>query len=177
MNSPLSFRRASASDAKALSSLAMRSKALWGYDEAFMDLCVEELTVTPDMIASREVWIAASDAEAASPIGFYTLILPDQPSEQADLGELFLFFAEPAAKGTGVGGKMWRHMEAQLLAHDLKGVAFDADPFAEGFYQHMGAKIVGRSPSGSIPGRTLARMEKHLSKAVDTNEMGTSHLP
>lgn len=36
------------------------------------------------------------------------------------------------------------------------------DPFAVAFYEAMGMRITGESPSGSIPGRMLPRMERRL---------------
>ena len=40
-----------------------------------------------------------------------------------------------------------------------RAIGLDADPHAVGFYEHMGAKVIGEAPSGSIPGRMLPRME------------------
>lgn len=37
-----------------------------------------------------------------------------------------------------------------------------ADAFAVAFYEAMGMRITGESPSGSIPGRMLPRMERRL---------------
>ncbi|MCC0041531.1 MAG: hypothetical protein H6880_05120 [Rhodobiaceae bacterium] len=36
------------------------------------------------------------------------------------------------------------------------------DPFAVAFYEAMGMRITGESPSGSIPGRMLPRMQRRL---------------
>ena len=40
--------RACGSDAPALTLLALRSKAVWGYDAAFIAACRDELTLTAD---------------------------------------------------------------------------------------------------------------------------------
>lgn len=56
-------------------------------------------------------------------------------------------------------------MAALLAACRSRGVrriGVDADPNAEGIYAHFGFTTVGRSPSGSIPGRWLPRMELRL---------------
>lgn len=156
-----SFRPAVAGDAETLSGLALRSKALWGYDAAFMAACIEELTVTPELISGGEVWVADPHSAWGKIAGFYSLEIPDEPKTPAELG---LFFVEPAAKGTGLGRAMWAHMEGRLATNKLIGVVLDSDPFAAGFYEHMGAIIVGHSPSGSIAGRTLPRMEKRFSR-------------
>ena len=45
-----SSRRAEPSDAATLADLALRAKAVWGYDAGFMAACRAELTVDPDSI-------------------------------------------------------------------------------------------------------------------------------
>jgi hypothetical protein len=38
--------------------MALRSKAHWGYDEAFMQQVADELTVTPEMVRRCDVMVA-----------------------------------------------------------------------------------------------------------------------
>ena len=159
MKLTLNIRRAVVSDAPGLSDLAMRSKAVWGYDDDFLATCVDELTVTADQIAEHDVWLAERDGSAAEPIGFYDLAMGVHGRGTA---ELRLLFVDPSAKGTGVGGALWRHMVGRAGALDVKSVFLDADPFALPFYEHQGCVVVGQSPSGSIPGRFLPRLEKQL---------------
>jgi hypothetical protein len=45
----------------------------------------------------------------------------------------------------------------------VSAVEVDADPNAEAIYARLGFKTFARSPSGSIPGRTLPRMRLALS--------------
>ena len=58
------IRRARGREAAALSALAMRSKAHWGYDAAFMAACRAELTLTPEGIAARPVFVCEADTSA-----------------------------------------------------------------------------------------------------------------
>ena len=44
----------------------------------------------------------------------------------------------------------------------LEILHLDADPFAVPFYESLGFKVVSETPSGSIPGRTLPKMEIRL---------------
>jgi SAM-dependent methyltransferase len=46
-------------------------------------------------------------------------------------------------------------------------LTIDADPHAEAFYVAMGAARVGESPSGSIPGRMLPRLELSVPGAIE----------
>lgn len=145
------IRPARADEAAALTELAMRSKAHWGYDDAFMDACRAELTVRADQVDRIDV--AELDGEV---IGMVHL----EPSALEDL------FVEPSAIGTGVGAALFRHAVRRAAAEGMTTVAIDADPNAEGFYVAMGAVRVGESPSGSIAGRTLPRLEVRVREAL-----------
>ena len=47
------IRRARPDEAALLSALALRSKAYWGYDTAFIEACVAALTIVPESV---ELW-------------------------------------------------------------------------------------------------------------------------
>ncbi len=145
------IRRAAASEAAVLSDLVMRSKAHWGYDEDFLDACREELRVTPEDIETTEFWVAETDHI----VGLYKL----RPSER---GYVHLVFIEPDMIGTGLGKILWNHLEGRARATGCEMIYLEADPFARPFYEHMGMKAVGETPSGTLPGRMLPVMEKQL---------------
>jgi len=52
------IRPARAGEAEALTALCVRSKAHWGYDAAFMRLCVPALTMSEHGIAEGRVLVA-----------------------------------------------------------------------------------------------------------------------
>ena len=62
------IRRAQPNEAAQLGALAMRSKALWGYDAAFMEACRAPLTVTPERIATSPFYVLD---EGGTITGFY----------------------------------------------------------------------------------------------------------
>jgi GNAT superfamily N-acetyltransferase len=144
------LRTARYGEAESLSELALRSKGHWGYDEAFLAACRDELSLDPDELAARRVTVAEEDGTL---LGFATL------EGEAPQGVLGMLFVEPAAIGRGVGGLLYRHVldRARELGFDL--LTIDADPHAEAFYLAMGAQRVGEVPSGSIPGRVLPLLE------------------
>ncbi len=154
MASDLRIRRAELSEAEALTDLAMRSKAYWGYDEQFMAQCREGLTVQPDAIEAGEVWVVEDEGRL---LGVLELT-----QEEDDAVDVRLIFVEPGAVGTGVGRVLWDHAEARARALGAATLTVDADPNALGFYQRMGMRVIGRSPSNAIPGRTLPRLAKAL---------------
>ena len=147
------IRRARRADAAALSALALRSKAVWGYDAAFMAACRAELTITADSIAGRPTWVLE---ERAAMLGFYQLRIDDRMAEVAQ------FFIAPGSLRGGIGRRLWAHLEAQARAAGCTRLEVDSDPHAEGFYRAMGMTRVGVAPSGSIPGRLLPHLRKVL---------------
>ena len=149
----LSLRPATVSDCAVLSDLSFRSKASNGYDTAFMQACRSELTVTPDEIAAGELWIIETGGK---PVGFFDIRLDN------DTLEVYALYIDPDLKRSGIGRKMWAAMEERAVVMAAEAIALDADPFAVEFYEAMGCRVIGQSPSGSIPGRMLPRMCKWL---------------
>ncbi|WP_232792640.1 GNAT family N-acetyltransferase [Actinacidiphila yeochonensis] len=150
---PFVIRPARRDEAGALSALALRSKAHWGYDEAFMAACRDELTLTEEAAADSFVAVTEEDGTV---LGFTTL--GGAPPE----GELAMMFVEPHAMGRGVGRRLFAHVAAAARAAGFTRLTIDADPAAEPFYRAMGAVRIGSTPSGSIPGRTLPLLELTL---------------
>jgi GNAT superfamily N-acetyltransferase len=138
----------------------MRSKALWGYDARFMAMCRDKLTVQPAAIEAGEVWVAENDGTV---VGLLELV-PEGGSEIRS-AEIRLIFVEPAHARSGIGKALWRHAEARARALGADRLTLDADPNAVAFYRQMGMRVVGSSPSGSIPGRLLPRMAKRVADA------------
>ncbi len=146
MTSDPVIRRARPTDAAALTDLALRSKAVWGYDRAFMAACREELTVTTAMIERLVVRVAAAGDAIR---GFYALTAEGpEPS-------LEFLYVETDFIGTGVGGVLWKHAVGEARARGLVRFFIEADSNAEGFYLSRGCERAGEVSSGSIPGRKL----------------------
>lgn len=141
-----SIRAVRPGEAELLSRLALRSKAQWGYPPDFIEDCREELTLAPEFIEARPVYVAESGGRVE---GFYSLL-----PAGTDV-ELLHLFVEPDVIGAGRGRLLWRHAvnTARLLGHGR--IIIRSDPGAEQFYLRMGARRVGESASAVRPGRTL----------------------
>ncbi|WSB47522.1 GNAT family N-acetyltransferase [Streptomyces cellulosae] len=140
------IRDARPDEAGELTELALRSKAHWGYDEAFMASCREELTVRPSEVGERRAAVAERDGRV---LGFTTV--DGSPPE----GALGMMFVDPSALGQGIGRALFAHALTMARAAGFHRLTIDADPNAEPFYRAMGAVRIGETPSGSIPGRVL----------------------
>lgn len=153
MTAGFSIRKAELKDREALTDLCMRSKQSNGYDDAFMAQCADELRVRDGWILDHDFWLAES--ETGKPVGCIRLSAGDQ----AGTGELETCFVDPDWQGRRVGRRLFEVLIARADELGLTRIGLDADPSAEPFYARMGFETVGRVPSGSIPGRTLPRME------------------
>ncbi len=145
------LRPARLAEAAALTALCLESKAHWGYDAAFMALCRESLTVTPGMVASGDVLVAADAADR--PLGLGAL----GPLDAAGGVDLALLFVHPTAMGRGVGRSLFVALCDLARTRGARRLGILADPGAAPFYQRLGATAAGEAPSDAIPGRLLPR--------------------
>lgn len=155
MTRDFAIRPARQADKEALTELCMRSKQSNGYDDAFMAACADELRVRDSWISEDDFWVA--EAPDGSLVGCIRL-----SRDEVSGGELETCFVAPDFKGKGVGRALFNALESRARKIGLRHIELDADPFAERFYARMGFATTGRSPSGSIPGRTLPRMRLEL---------------
>jgi GNAT superfamily N-acetyltransferase len=152
---PLQLRAGRSDEARLLSDLALRSKGYWGYDQAFLDACRAELTLTPEQVERQRVTVAERDGRV---VGFYALV--GQPPD----GVLEQLFVEPDHIGSGIGRALWRHAVQVASRLGFQRLTLDADPGAEPFYLAMGARRCRLVPSGAIPGRVIPQLEYEISK-------------
>ncbi len=140
------IRPARPEEALALSALALRAKAHWGYDAAILDAYRAELTIAPADIAAHTIRVATRDDR---PCGFYRLRVAGETAELTDL------WIDPSAIGQGHGRALWRHGVATAQACGCRELLVQSDPHAEGFYRAMGAERIGAKPSTILLGHDL----------------------
>jgi GNAT superfamily N-acetyltransferase len=143
-------RAALPGEARALTALAIRSKAHWGYDDAFMERAAVDLEITPELIEGATAFVAESGTDV---VAFYVLAVVDGVPMLRDL------WVDPAAIGNGVGAQLWTHMLEQARRLGYRAVRIQSEPNAEGFYVKMGARRVGSVESTVVEGRMLPLME------------------
>ncbi|WEX09251.1 GNAT family N-acetyltransferase [Chelativorans sp. AA-79] len=151
----LRLRPPRADEGPALTALCLRSKASHGYDQTFMEACRKELTVDP---SRPDIAVAEIDGLR---VGMAEI------SVAGDEAELEKIFVEPACYEKGAGRMLFDWARTEAAKRGARVLTFDADPGAVAFYEKMGALIIGRSPSGSIPGRMLPRLRLRLNEAAD----------
>jgi GNAT superfamily N-acetyltransferase len=129
--------RARPEDAAELTAVAFAAKRHWGYPENWIQRWQNILTVTPKLVAENPTFSATEDDHV---LGFYSLTLERRP----DLTHLWVL---PVAMGRGFGRALFEHAVEQARALGLVSFEIEADPNAEEFYLHMGAKRIGTNVS------------------------------
>jgi GNAT superfamily N-acetyltransferase len=135
-------------EAERLTELMLRSKASWGYDEAFMKACANVLKITPERIQRELVFVLEDAGQLVGMLG-----LAPVGQAEAELSDLFV---EPDQKRRGYGRQLFEYAMQVARERGWRRVSILSDPFAERFYLSMGAQRVGTAPSDAgIPGRVL----------------------
>jgi len=93
----------------------------------------------PEFIDSNIAYCAMEDERA---VGFYLLTTE---SDGLHLDHLWIV---PAAMGRGIGRALFVHAAEQAKNLGFAAIKIEADPNAEGFYRHMGARRIGTSVTG-----------------------------
>jgi GNAT superfamily N-acetyltransferase len=128
--------RAKAEDAKVLTEIAFAAKRHWGYPERWIQSWRDILTMRPEFVAANVAYVAVEDDRVA---GFYLLTTEN---DRMDLDHLWIM---PDAMGRGIGRALFEHAVEQAKGLGFSEIQIEADPNAEGFYLHMGAKRAGTS--------------------------------
>ncbi len=144
----LTLRQPTPSDLAPASHLCLRSKGYWGYDEAFLAMCEDELTLTEADLA-RDPIIVAEDHKGMAGVAHVSL---DETG--CYLEKLFV---DTDRIGQGVGRVLydWACQAARGLG--AQEMIVEGDPGAAPFYERMGCVPAGEAKSGSIEGRILPR--------------------
>lgn len=140
------IRRAVPAEAPILSELAVRSKACWGYDDAFMAACRDDLTLSPEQILAEQVFVLEAGDHA---FGLYRVRKEHDAAELADL------WIDPDAMRRGHGRRLFLHAARTAQHLGFRYMTIQSDPHAQGFYAAMGAVRIGEAPSTVFPDRML----------------------
>lgn len=150
---PLALRSPAIDELPALGDLCARSKAIWGYDEKFIEACRAELSFCARDLLLTQIVVAEENERV---IGVAQVKVVES---EADLLKLFV---DPTALRNGVGKVLfaWAADRARMMG--ARRLLIEADPDAAPFYRRMGARDAGLAPSGSIAGRMLPKLVLEL---------------
>lgn len=149
------FRLAKAGEEASLTELCVRSKAYWGYDADFLNATREDMTVKPSAV--RKGMVLVAESASGKVLGVSALGEIDDETFEIDL-----FFLDPEVIGKGLGRPLFEETAALARKNGGRALKIVADPNAEAFYRHLGAKRIGAEASSYIPGRSLPLMTYEL---------------
>ena len=147
--SETTLRQAKAGEHQLLTDLCLRSKASWGYNEAFMKSCRSELSLTATDCLSPNIQVAERHG---TPVGLAEIHVEN------DRCALEKLFVEPDMQHDGVGRVLMQWAIDRCKALKQNAIIIEADPGAESFYERFGAVRDGLVQSRSIPDRQLPRL-------------------
>jgi len=147
----VNIRPAQGHEAEALTAIALKAKAYWGYPADTLESWKLELTVSTQTVTSRPTFVAVIRDEI---VGFYSL----SPSHDAwKLEDLWVL---PRFMERGIGRALMAHALETAARGGASSVTVDADPNAESFYLACGGVRCGEVPA-PIPGEP-ARVRPQL---------------
>ncbi|UQR62267.1 GNAT family N-acetyltransferase [Bradyrhizobium sp. C-145] len=150
---PYLMRTPAVEELPALSALCFRSKAVWGYDNDFMEACRRELSFDPLELQSTSIVVAEEHGRIVGVAQVKVV------GKEADLLKLFV---EPTVLRGGVGRALFVWACGRAAAMGADKLMIEGDPQAPPFYRRMGAEDCGFVPSGSIAGRLLPKLVRDL---------------
>jgi GNAT superfamily N-acetyltransferase len=150
---PPMIRAPTIEELASLSELCLRSKAVWGYNEEFLEACRGELSFDQRDLHLTPIAVAEHGGKLVGVAQVKVI------GNQADLLKLFV---EPSALRRGVGRTLLAWATNVAREKGATQLVIDSDPGAAPFYRRMGAYDVGEARSGSIPGRMLPKLAINL---------------
>ena len=117
-----------------LTKIALAAKRHWNYPEKWVQLWLPFLTISPEYILEYETWMAVTEG---SPIAFYSL---KQIGENLWLDNLWVL---PEYMRHEIGKGLFEHALERGRVRGVSVLRIEADPYAGGFYEKMGAHIIG----------------------------------
>lgn len=146
------LRRARTSEAGLLTEIALEAKAHWKYPNEWLQLWAPALTVQPEQIDEHAFFVATINDAI---VGFCAVF---RGEHGVDLEHMW---TKPAFMGRGIGCAMFEHACLWMQEQGIENFQIVADPGALGFYQKMGAVVIGEVASTPAP-RTLPLLEFRL---------------
>lgn len=145
----ITIRKATGTDAPALSALALRSKAHWGYSAELLSLWSGELEISPDFIQQNPVFVAEISGRV---LGWTAMAV------HGEIAELEHMWIEPDQMRKGIGSALFAHVRQKARSRGVKRFRVVSDPHAVAFYEKLGGTHVGEIASRP-QGRKLPVLE------------------
>jgi predicted N-acetyltransferase YhbS len=147
-----SIRPAEPRESEALSDLARRAKAHWGYPAEWIRRWDADLHLSPDYITAHDVFVATAGDRI---VGVCAL---ERHDSHVSLEHMWI---DPDHHRQGIGRALVRRVLDAAADAGASTIVVHSDPFAEPFYLRLGARRVGAlsAPMPGAPDRALPILE------------------
>ena len=115
------------------------SKAHWGYERSRVDDWAKGEDFSLARFGAREIYAAEVDGRI---VAWFSLT-----SSTAGTCHLDDLWVEPSSIGGGIGKQLFEQASTRARELGCSVLEWDTDPNAQGFYERMGARIVGEVTS------------------------------
>jgi GNAT superfamily N-acetyltransferase len=154
--SDIAIRLAHSGEGRTLTEICIRAKGHWGYDPAFMKVAARLLRIRKGEIGARRVLAAISGRETdTAPCGVAAIV----PLRRRGWFELSHLFVTPERIGSGIGRTLFNAAARLAAERGATHLSILSDPHAAAFYERLGARRCGESPSGVDRSRMLPLFE------------------
>jgi len=133
LSSEIHIREGRESDFEPLRAIAVEAKAHWGYDRALVEEWARGSDFEPESLRRRLLYVAEANGR---PVGWAALI------PRGEVGWLEDLWVEPAWIGRGLGRALFEHVAAEARQRGARWLEWEAEPNAQGFYEHLGGAYV-----------------------------------
>jgi GNAT superfamily N-acetyltransferase len=133
------IRRARPADGPRLCTVALSSKAHWGYAESKVRGWADSLDLSPERLGAGELLVAEVDGQIA---GWAEVVPPVD-----GVCVLEHLWIEPAWMGRGLGSRLFRCAQERARELGASVLEWEAEPNAAGFYAKMGGRHLRETTS------------------------------
>jgi GNAT superfamily N-acetyltransferase len=127
------IRPGTAVDADAMTDVARRAKASWGYPAEWLREWEPILSFSPEYIESHPTFVVEMGGDVVG-----VAVLETDPTP-----ELAHLWVAPGSQGKGVGRVLLGHVGVYAARAGWSDLRIESDPNAVAFYERAGALIVG----------------------------------
>ncbi len=159
----ITIRQAKDIESNILTAISFAAKKYWNYPEEYFTIWKEELTITSNYINDNIVFLAEVDEKV---VGYFSIV---EIKEDIWTGKVLVrkgfwlehIFIAPDFIGKRIGLELISFIRDLCRKRKIACLRIYSDPNAKGFYDRIGARYIGESPS-SIEGRTVSLFELNI---------------
>ncbi|HSI98862.1 MAG TPA: GNAT family N-acetyltransferase, partial [Patescibacteria group bacterium] len=164
---PPDIRRARPDEIEVVRRLIVESMGHWDRGPAYLAEAAELMSLDAGDLERDEAFVVTIGPEI---VGFSRVSLSGPSAEIEEL------HVRPGWIGKGFGRALFEHAAQAAAQRGAVVLRWSTDPYALGFYERMGGRVIGTEPSGIANDAPLTLMEIELAHTEDHRPMPSIEL-